>query len=137
MSEENKIPSYFYFYTKYCEPFSTLSDEEAGQAIKHVCLLVRGLPANAEKLAPASKMLVSFMKDDINHAFKKYHAQCENGKKGGAPKGNKNAKKAQNQDCFNISLATDYENGVVSGVLAETYREAQDNGIDLHKHINQ
>ena len=38
-------------------------------------------------------MLIEFIKTDIDHSFRKYHAQCENGKKGGAPKGNKNAAK--------------------------------------------
>lgn len=92
MSEESKIPPYFYFNTKYCDWFQMLNNEQAGAVIKYICSYVKQaeLPTIEDQ---AAAMLIEFIKTDIDHSFRKYHAQCENGKKGGAPKGNKNAAK--------------------------------------------
>lgn len=97
MSDETKIPPYFYFNTSYCAFFDVLTNEQAGAVIKYICDYVRQEDAPADQLDDAAvKMAVCMMKQDIDRAFNKYHAQCENGKKGGAPKGNKNAAKAKN-----------------------------------------
>lgn len=92
MSEESKIPPYFYFNTKYCDWFQMLNNEQAGAVIKYICSYVKQaeLPTIEDQ---AAAMLIEFIKTDIDHSFRKYRAQCENGKKGGAPKGNKNAAK--------------------------------------------
>ena len=92
MSEESKIPPYFYFNTKYCDWFQMLNNEQAGAVIKYICSYVKQteLPTIEDQ---AAAMLIEFIKTDIDHSFCKYRAQCENGKKGGAPKGNKNAAK--------------------------------------------
>lgn len=98
MSEESKIPPYFYFNTKYCDWFQMLNNEQAGAVIKYICSYVKQaeLPTIEDQ---AAIMLIEFIKTDIDHSFRKYRAQCENGKKGGAPKGNKNAaKKKQSED---------------------------------------
>lgn len=46
---------------------------------------------------PVCAFMISIMKKSIDNSFRKYHAQCENGKKGGAPKGNKNAAKKKHK----------------------------------------
>ena len=101
LNKENIIPPYFYFNTKYAEWFEDLNNEQAGQAIKSICSYVtlKELPKAED---PAVKIVVTAMKQDIDKSFKKYRAQCENGKKGGAPKGNKNAAKqkpAMSENC--------------------------------------
>jgi len=92
MSEEVKIPPYFYFNTKYCDWFKVLTAEQAGIVIKYICSYVK-----QEELSQiedqAAALLIEVIKTDIDSSFRKYRAQCENGKKGGAPKGNKNAAK--------------------------------------------
>ena len=92
-NEERITPKYFYFNLEYCEYFDELTDEQAGQAIKKICDYVRGKPIDISVLDSGTKIVVKSLKQDIDKAFKKYRAQCENGKKGGAPKGNKNAAK--------------------------------------------
>ena len=42
---------------------------------------------------PVVDALMTIMKPSIDKAGNRYEAACENGKKGGAPKGNSNAKK--------------------------------------------
>lgn len=80
MSEESKIPPYFYFNTKYCDWFQMLNNEQAGAVIKYICSYVKQaeLPTIEDQ---AAAMLIEFIKTDIDHSFRKYHAQCENGKK--------------------------------------------------------
>lgn len=92
MSEELKIPPYFYFNTKYCDWFKVLTAEQAGIVIKYICSYVKQeeLPQVEDQ---AAALLIEVIKTDIDSSFRKYRAQCENGKKGGAPKGNKNAAK--------------------------------------------
>ena len=94
---EQHIPPYFYFYTKYCPFFAVYTNEQAGEVIKSLCAYVQGeeLPPNE---FPMTKPLIDMMKNEIDHAFKRYRAQCENGKKGGAPKGNKNAAKKKQSE---------------------------------------
>ena len=78
---------------EYCEYFDELTYEQAGQAIKTICDYVREKPLDTSDLDSGTKIVVKTLKQDIDKAFKKYRAQCENGKKGGVPKGNKNAAK--------------------------------------------
>lgn len=87
-----KEPYYFYFYLKYGSYFDELDDELAGKVIKHICNYSRGIESEPPQ-DPAGKILTKMMKDDIDNAFKQYRVKVENGKKGGAPKGNKNATK--------------------------------------------
>ena len=46
-----------------------------------------------ENLSPIANSLFTLMRPNIDSSNKKYAASVENGKKGGAPKGNQNAKK--------------------------------------------
>lgn len=83
---------YFYFNLEYGEHFKCLNDDEAGRVIKHICAYANGesLP---ELETPAEKIVANVITQGIDRAFKKYRAKVTNGRKGGAPKGNKNAAK--------------------------------------------
>lgn len=119
LNKNNIIPPYFYFNTKYAEWFEDLNNEQAGQAIKSICSYVT-LKESPKAEDPAVKIVVTAMKQDIDQSFKKYLAQCENGKKGGAPKGNRNAaKKADVKGSF-LSLPIDD----IGEHVAEAYYEA-------------
>ena len=135
-NEDKKIPPYFYFYTKYCTFFDLLPNEQAGEVIKHICNYVRqkeDLPTIDNFENTSTAMLIEFMKQDIDHAFKKYHAQCENGKKGGAPKGNKNAAKAKSNYC---NLEIDEINKDISYRIDVIYTESKHKNFDINEYYS-
>ena len=133
MENENATttPPYFYFYTKYCNYFDLLTSQEAGAVIKYICDYVRNKDSQLESDSPSVIMLCEFMKTEINNAFKKYRAQCENGKKGGAPKGNKNAAKKTKFIYDNLSSKVSY---MLSDVL---YFEAEKNNCNLDDYFSK
>lgn len=133
-NEDKKIPPYFYFYTKYCNFFDLLPNEQAGEVIKHICNYVRqreDLPTIDNFENTSTAMLIEFMKQDIDHAFKKYRAQCENGKKGGAPKGNKNAAKAKSNYC---KLEIDEINKDISFRINIIYEESKHQNFNISEY---
>lgn len=73
----------------------SLSDEELGKVMRKILLYVKKeeLPKLEDKL----EIVFDFIKFDIDKNEKRYEERCEqnkkNGEKGGAPKGNTNAKK--------------------------------------------
>lgn len=77
----------------------SLSDDELGKLIRKILLYVsnKELPLLEDKL----ELVFDFIKFDLDKNFKKYEERCkqnlENGKKGGAPKGNHNAQKQPKQ----------------------------------------
>ena len=87
----------FLFYYSYKSLFDELSDEEAGQLIKAM------IDFEIDEVVPefsknrALKMVFIPIMDNLNRDKEKYSERCKinalNGKKGGAPKGNSNAKK--------------------------------------------
>ncbi len=85
----------FILYTSYYDIVSDLTDEQLGQ-------LTRAIFAYAQdgteiELPPVVRMAFSFIKKDMDHNDGKYQARLNArrnaGKKGGAPKGNSNARK--------------------------------------------
>lgn len=102
MNEDKiQIPPYFYFKTDYAQLLDFLSDEQAGKLIKLLCNYV----AKREEFPKSFDdnqvgMAATQIKQDIDKALNKYRAACENGKKGGAPKGNKNAAKKGKANIF-------------------------------------
>ena len=91
--EEIKKPTYFYFNLSYCCMLDLMTDEQAGQLLKAVCNYARGSEEAHAPSDPALNMAYQFIVQDIDRAYKKYRASVLNGRKGGAPKGNKNALK--------------------------------------------
>ncbi len=90
----------FILYTDYYKHFSRLPNEEAGQLIKAIIAYAAGSEAEPE-LSPAADMAFSFIKDRIDIDSEKFRLICqkrsEAGKRGGAPKGNRNASKQAKQ----------------------------------------
>lgn len=102
----------FILMTKYESIFADMSDRQAGILIKAIFHYV----ATGETMDSLNdvevKTAFKFVKLDLDYNNKKYIDQCYqnalNGKKGGAPKGNNNAKKQPKQPtaCF-ITETTD------------------------------
>lgn len=92
-NEEIKKPTYFYFNLSYCCMLDLMTNEQAGQLLKAICDYARGSEDSKSPSDPALQMAYQIITQDIDKAYKKYRAQCLNGRKGGAPKGNKNAAK--------------------------------------------
>jgi len=73
------------------EALSMLSDEERGQLI--MALLSAAQGRKTPDLSPAANVAFDFMSKAIARQAIRYKANVENGQKGGAPLGNKNASK--------------------------------------------
>lgn len=139
--DKKVIPPYFYFYTKYCDFFNLLTEEQAGKTIKYICNYVQqkqDLPTVDQLDNTSIKMLIEIIKQDIDNAFRKYRAQCENGKKGGAPKGNQNAKKNKsNTDNILDNLTIDKINEELSLKIIELYYQADKEKFEIDKFYNK
>lgn len=86
---------YVQMYFSYLEPLADLTDEEVGRVVR--AILKYGADRTIPDLSPSEKMAFSFMKTNFDRDAAAYDAKVEkkreNGKKGGAPMGNQNAKK--------------------------------------------
>lgn len=128
--ESTKKPPYFYFYTKYFDFINLLSDEEVGQVIKYIGEYIQQYGTDNTAAAQAKSenvkvvMLCTMFEQDINNAFKKYFAQCKNGAKGGAPKGNKNAAKKVKNSIDNVEVSND--NGKIVTIILILFEEEND-----------
>ena len=82
----------FIFYSSYYDAISELPEEEQGLIYKTIIdyAIAKKEPKN---LTPACRMCFKLIKPTIDGALSRYDASVENGKKGGAPKGNSNAQK--------------------------------------------
>lgn len=82
----------FIFYSSYYDAISELPDDEQGLIYKTIVdyAIAKKAPQN---LTPACRMCFKLIKPTIDAALSRYDASVENGKKGGAPKGNSNAQK--------------------------------------------
>ena len=86
----------FLLKTSQISVFNELSDEDAGKLIKGIFEYVQSKEVT---LNGYLKVIFIPIKEEIDKNQERYEKQCEinkeNGKKGGAPKGNQNAKKAK------------------------------------------
>lgn len=86
---------YVQMYFSYLEPLADLTDEEVGRVFR--AILKYGVDKTIPDLSPSEKMAFSFMKTNFDRDAAAYDAKVEkkreNGKKGGAPIGNQNARK--------------------------------------------
>ena len=93
MSARNKRNS-FILYTDYSDHIDSLTLEEKGLLFEALLEYAKGIEI---ELSGAVKVAFSFIKAQIDRDSEKYEEVCEKrrsaGKKGGAPKGNKNAEK--------------------------------------------
>lgn len=90
---------YVQMYFSYLEPLADLTDEEVGRVFR--AILKYGVDKTIPDLSPSEKMAFSFMKTNFDRDAAAYDAKVEkkreNGKKGGAPIGNQNARKQPKQ----------------------------------------
>lgn len=93
----------FILYTSYYALIEGLTDEQLGQLTRAIFLYARD--GEVIKLEPVVRMAFGFIVDDMKRNKAKYEEKVErwraNGKKGGAPKGNQNARKKQPVGCEN------------------------------------
>lgn len=93
----------FILYTSYYAIIEGLTDEQLGQLTRAIFLYARD--GEVIKLEPVVRMAFGFIVDDMKRNKAKYEEKVErwraNGKKGGAPKGNQNARKKQPVGCEN------------------------------------
>lgn len=82
----------FIFYSSYYDAISELPEEEQGLIYKAIIdyAIAKKEPKD---LTPACRMCFKLIRPTIDAALSRYDASVENGKKGGAPKGNSNAQK--------------------------------------------
>ena len=130
---EDKKPIYFYFYLKYCAYFEQLSDEQAGEIIRYICKYAYS-PNTTKEFTPkndteklAKIMLVNMIKQDIDNAFHNYIVKSKNGSLGGAPKGNKNAKKA---------ITSEEEYQIISTIISVTEEDGNEDFNVLKAYSN-
>ena len=93
----------FILYTSYYAIIEGLTDEQLGKLMRAIFIYARD--GEVIKLEPVVRMAFGFIVDDMKRNKAKYEEKVErwraNGKKGGAPKGNQNARKKQPVGCEN------------------------------------
>lgn len=81
----------FVFYSSFYEALKELPEETQLELYKALCEY--SFNDNIPELSPVAKAMFTVMKPNIDKAAARYTASVENGRKGGAPKGNNNAHK--------------------------------------------
>lgn len=93
----------FILYTSYYAIIEGLTDEQLGKLMRAIFIYARD--GEVINLEPTLRMAFAFIKDDMERNQTKYKEKVErwraNGRKGGAPKGNQNARKKQPVGCEN------------------------------------
>lgn len=130
---------YVQMYFSYLEPLADLTDEEVGRVVR--AILKYGADKTIPDLSPSERMAFTFMKTNFDREAAAYDAKVEkkreNGKKGGAPVGNQNARKQkqpkqpkeedEEEDEEEEESSSSKEEGVVSTTmttLIESYEGA-------------
>ena len=125
----------FILYTSYYALIEGLTDEQLGQLTRAIFIYARD--GEVIKLEPVVRMAFGFIVDDMKRNKAKYEEKVErwraNGKKGGAPKGNQNARKKQPVGCENnqeVKKTTLYDNEYVNdNVYDNDVSKETDNNI--------
>lgn len=107
----------FLLYAEYEQYFDLLKSEEQAKLIKALFAVFNGKDTSEleVQMEGATKMAFAFMRTQLENDTKKYQEKCdklrENGAKGGAPKGNQNAKINDENKAENVEpLETQEEN---------------------------
>ena len=123
----------FILYTSYYAIIEGLTDEQLGKLMRAIFIYARD--GEVINLEPTLRMAFAFIKDDMERNQTKYKEKVErwraNGRKGGAPKGNQNARKKQPVGCENnqeVEKTTLYDN-----VYDNEYVYDNDNVNDVSK----
>ena len=96
----------FILYQEYEEKLAMLTDEQVGKLLRAVFLHERGAEITIE-MDVLTQFAFVWICGDLKRAQAKYEKAVENGKKGGAPKGNSNAKKQPKTTQYNPSKSTE------------------------------
>jgi hypothetical protein len=119
----------FILYTSYYALIEGLTDEQLGKLTRAIFLYARD--GEIINLEPVVRMAFGFIVDDMKRNKAKYEEKVErwraNGRKGGAPKGNQNARKKQPVGCENnqeVKKTTLYDN-----VYDNEYDNDNDNDV--------
>lgn len=105
----------FVFYRSFYEAITEVPEESQLELFKAICeySLNNKLPKLENKI---SRVIFKLIKPNIDSAKARYAASVENGKKGGAPKGNQNARKqpktTQEQPKNNLNVDGDVDDNV-------------------------
>jgi hypothetical protein len=83
----------FVLRTEWYSNFEELEVKDKAELLDAIFLYNLDRESEINFTSPMSKMCWNFIRPTIDYHNKRYHASVENGKKGGAPKGNNNAKK--------------------------------------------
>jgi len=105
------MPNGFIFYETYYEAFSELPDEDRLRV--YDALIAYGLYGEATDLPKRLRPYMALIRPGMDSAKRRYAASVENGKKGGAPKGNKNARRKTGNNAE--QLENDLGNKVADG----------------------
>ena len=81
----------FVFYKSFYSAINELPNEYKLEVLE--AIMEYNFNGIIPELTPVAKAMFLLMKPNIDNATQRYEASVENGKKGGAPKGNSNAKK--------------------------------------------
>lgn len=81
----------FVFYSSFYECIKTLDDSDKLKIFEAICEY--GIHGKRKRVSSKVNAIMELIIPQIEASAKRYNAQVENGKKGGAPKGNLNAKK--------------------------------------------
>lgn len=96
----------FIFFSSYYEAISELPAEEQGQIYKAIIDYAIACK-EPEGLSTIGKLCFKLISPTIDASINRYNACVENGKKGGAPKGNKNASKGTQKQPKNNQNTTE------------------------------
>ena len=129
----------FILYTSYYALIEGLTDEQLGQLTRAIFLYARD--GEIINLEPVVRMAFGFIVDDMKRNKAKYEEKAErwraNGRKGGAPKGNQNARKKQPVGCENnqeVKKTTQNNQEVKKTTLYDNvYDNEYDNDNDVSK----
>lgn len=86
-----KTKESFVFYKSFYEAINKLPEEYQLELMK--VIMIYNFEEELPKMSPVVEAMFTLIKANIDKASQRYEASVENGKKGGAPKGNDNAKK--------------------------------------------
>lgn len=97
-----KKPKAIHLFLDTVDLFEALTDEEIGKVIKALLCYAQTGQEQAFSDDPAARIVYIALKGQIQRDFEKYRRRCEinaqNGKKGGAPIGNQNARRYENTE---------------------------------------
>lgn len=104
----------FIIFTEYEDKLKKLSDEQMGRLFRAIFEYERAGVVETE-LDQLTEMAFSFIASDLDRARTKYEKCVENGKKGGAPCGNDNAKKQPKTTQNNLKQPKTTKNNLKQG----------------------